>query len=117
MIKKISLLAACVILAACSNSAPPMTQTSKPILNMEAAAAQVADMDLSRDSANVRNKTASPINLAYAVFWYDRLGVTSDGQDEPRWQFLSLQGQQQQRLAITPPNAESQNYRFYLRLK
>ena len=114
--KKISLLFLTALLAACS-SAPNFNGTHKPLLNMEAAAAERAEVSLAQDQATVTNRTNLPLSLAYAVFWYDKIGVTSDGQDQPRWQLLNLQPQQTQQLPIVRPNPESENYRFYLRLK
>ena len=116
MKKSISLFFVTALLTACSAKVPNLLGTQSPILNIEAPVTEVADAGVDTDSAWVKNKTEQSLNLAYSLFWYDKIGVTTLLQEQPTWHHLSLQPKQKQTLTLTRPSADSVNYRLYLRL-
>ena len=73
--KKILITATVLFLTACS-SAPNIVGTNKPILNMTANLAPALDVDLSDNTAALKNKTTQQLNVLYHLYWYNTQGVT-----------------------------------------
>lgn len=73
--KKILITATVLFLTACS-SAPNIVGTNKPILNMAANLAPALDVDLSDNTAALKNKTTQQLNVLYHLYWYNTQGVT-----------------------------------------
>lgn len=115
MKKRISFLFLTALLSACSATVPNVVSTTKPILNMEAALMPLLNVEVNERAAWVENKTDKQVSFSYVLFWYDKNGVT---QLEPA-KFVQMQLNQRQKagIEITPPTAESVNYRLYLRAK
>lgn len=115
MKKHISFLFLTALLSACSATVPNIVNTTKPILNMEAALVPLLNVEVSERAASVENKTDQPISFSYGLFWYDKNGVT---QFEPvNFMQMYLNQRQKAAIGIAPPTAESVNYRLYLRAK
>ncbi|MBF1240191.1 MAG: hypothetical protein HXM36_04110, partial [Haemophilus sp.] len=73
--KKILITATVLFLTACS-STPNIVGTNKPILNMTANLAPALDVDLSDNTAALKNKTTQQLNVLYHLYWYNTQGVT-----------------------------------------
>lgn len=109
-----------LFLTACASNPPSyLPSGSKPIINVEADVAKVAEVKAASDELSVTNQTAQPLNLSYKLFWYDKTGVTQTphGEETTPWQNLLLAPQQRQSVTLVKPTPESENYRFYLRFK
>ncbi|HDR1501205.1 TPA: YcfL family protein [Pasteurella multocida] len=116
MKKLTALFISSYLLAGCGSHQPVnLLHTHQPILNIEADAHQLVEAHVSPTLAWVKNKYATPIQLTYQVFWYDKQGVSQATtlSDNP----LGLQEHEKYIIPLNKPTAESQNYRLYLRLK
>ena len=107
--KKILITATVLFLTACS-SAPNIVGTNKPILNMAANLAPVLDVDLSDNTAALKNKTTQQLNVLYHLYWYNKQGVTQESQSGN----ILLQPQEKKVFELPKPSTESSNYRLYL---
>ncbi|MGC7560504.1 YcfL family protein [Pasteurella sp. PK-2025] len=117
MKKRTALLFSALLLVGCGTSQPTnLLQTDQPLLNIEADADAVIEAQANPHHAWLKNKTASPIQLGYQLFWYDKNGVSQPPfvrQDIP----LLLQAGEKYAIPLHKPTPESQNYRLYIRLK
>ena len=103
-----------LLLAACShNPASYLPSGNTPIVNLEANLANALQIKAEAASLQLHNSTAQPLAFSYKLFWYDALGVSQPTPDG--WQPLTLAPQAKAQLPLTPPTAESANYRVYLR--
>ena len=113
--KKILITATVLFLTACS-SAPNIVGTNKPILNMAANLAPALDVDLSDNTAALKNKTTQQLNVLYHLYWYNTQGVTQvwPNQQESQSGNILLQPQEKKVFELPKLSTESTNYRLYL---
>ena len=114
--KKILITATVLFLTACS-SAPNIVGTNKPILNMAANLAPALDVDLSDNTAALKNKTNTTTTMMlYHLYWYNTQGVTQvwPNQQESQSGNILLQPQEKKVFELPKPSTESSNYRLYL---
>ena len=102
--KKILITATVLFLTACS-SAPNIVGTNKPILNMAANLAPALDVDLSDNTAALKNKTTQQLNVLYHLW---------PNQQESQSGNILLQPQENKVFELPKPSTESSNYRLYL---
>ena len=90
--------------------------TNKPILNMAANLAPALDVDLSDNTAALKNKTTQQLNVLYHLYWYNTQGVTQvwPNQQESQSGNILLQPQEKKVFELPKPSTESTNYRLYL---
>ena len=106
-----------LFLTACgSNPQSYITGKSEPIVNIDATINPYIEVDAKSDSLSVKNISQHSLQMAYKLFWYDKLGVSqSNDIEEPgkNWQSLWLNTQEEQIIPLVKPTEE--NYRFYMK--
>ncbi|QIM63666.1 hypothetical protein A1D29_10385 [Pasteurellaceae bacterium Orientalotternb1] len=107
-----------LFLTACSSKPVSYLPTgTQPIVNVEAPLAEQLDVNAEPLVFKVQNRTAQPLKVTYKLFWYDKEGVTQsrDPNDRSPWLDFWLEPKAKTEVPLTPPTAESVNYRVYLR--
>lgn len=116
--KKIILLAATVLLAACSSKpASYLPSGTQPIVNIEAPLNEQLDITASSTSFNACNLSEQMLNVQYKLYWYDQQGVTQSlaPSDHTPWQHFAVAPRAQLEMPLNRPSADAVNYRLYLR--
>lgn len=117
--KKLALIAFFgLCLTACSSKPVSYLPTgTQPIVNLEAPLSEQLDVNAEPVVFKVKNRTEQPLKVAYKLFWYDKEGVTQtrDPDDRSPWLNFWLEPKANTEVPLTPPTAESVNYRVYLR--
>ena len=74
------------------------------------------DVDLSDNTAALKNKTTQQLNVLYHLYWYNTQGVTQvwPNQQESQSGNILLQPQEKKVFELPKPSTESTNYRLYL---
>lgn len=111
-------MATSLFLAACSSKPVSyLPSGTQPIVNVESPLAENVDVDAQPFLLKVTNRTDSPLNVMYKLFWYDLDGVTQtlDPNDRTPWRNFWLEPHATHEMHLAKPTAESANYRVYLR--
>lgn len=112
--KSCALLFGSLMLAGCAGQPISyLPSGTTPLVNVEAALAERLHVAATREQLLVTNQSSEALSAAYKLFWYDVQGVTQAA--DQAWQPLQLAPLQRLSLPLTPPSAESVNYRIYLR--
>ena len=108
-----------LFLTACgSNPQSYITGKSEPIVNIGATINPYIEVDAKSDSLSVKNISQHSLQMAYKLFWYDKLGVSQSNDIEEsgkNWQSLWLNTQEKQIIPLVKPTEESENYRVYVK--
>lgn len=108
-----------LFLTACgSNPQSYITGKSEPIVNIDATINPYIEVDAKSDSLSVKNISQHSLQMAYKLFWYDKLGVSQSNDIEEsgkNWQLRWLNTQEKQIIPLVKPTEESENYRIYIK--
>lgn len=117
--KKLALIAFFgLCLTACSSKPVSYLPTgTQPIVNVEAPLSEQLDVNAEPLVFKLKNRTEQPLKVVYKLFWYDKEGVTQTRAPDDRspWLNFWLEPKANTEVRLTPPTAESVNYRVYLR--
>lgn len=107
-----------LFLTACSSHPASYLPTgTQPIVNVESPLAEKVKIDAQPFWLKVTNRTESPLNVVYKLFWYDVDGVTQtlEPNDRTPWHNFWLEPRSTHEMHLAKPTPESANYRVYLR--
>lgn len=113
----LTLLAASLILAACSSAPPRYLADKQPIVNLDSEIAPLIEIKAGAQQVNLTNLSRELLALQYQITWYDNDGVTqlSDWSQSPQWMKLLLQPKQTETIGLEKPTLNSSNYRIYVK--
>lgn len=113
MKKLTALLGILFLLTGCGTSQPVNAlKKTQPILNIDYAYSTQLDVSVSEQQAWIENKTQSPLNVQYHLYWYDSNGVSQP--EFTKTAILTLKTQERKNLNVTKPSEHSANYRLYI---